>query len=29
MKRKILDRVAAWRCGPATDDVSVVLVEIS
>ena len=29
MKRKILDRVAAWRCGTATDDVSVVLVEIS
>ena len=29
MKRQILDRVAAWRSGPATDDVSVVLVEIS
>jgi PAS domain S-box-containing protein len=29
MKRQILDRVAAWRKGPATDDVSVVLVEIS
>jgi serine phosphatase RsbU (regulator of sigma subunit) len=29
MKRQILDRVAAWRSGPATDDVSVVLVEIA
>jgi PAS domain S-box-containing protein len=29
MKRQILDRVEAWRHGPATDDVSVVLVEIS
>ena len=29
MKGQILDRVAAWRSGPATDDVSVVLVEIS
>lgn len=29
MKHQILDRVAAWRSGPATDDVSVVLVEIS
>jgi serine phosphatase RsbU (regulator of sigma subunit) len=29
MKQQILDRVAAWRSGPATDDVSVVLVEIS
>ena len=29
MKRQILDRVAVWRSGPATDDVSVVLVEIS
>jgi sigma-B regulation protein RsbU (phosphoserine phosphatase) len=28
MKRQILDRVEAWRSGPATDDVSVVLVEI-
>jgi phosphoserine phosphatase RsbU/P len=28
MKRQILDRVEAWRCGPATDDVSVVLVEM-
>jgi len=25
----ILDRVEAWRSGPATDDVSVVLIEIS
>jgi len=29
MKQQILDRVEAWRSGPATDDVSVVLVEIS
>jgi two-component system, sensor histidine kinase ChiS len=29
MKRQILDRVEVWRSGPATDDVSVVLVEIS
>jgi phosphoserine phosphatase RsbU/P len=29
MKRQILDRVAAWRSGPAADDVSLVLVEIS
>jgi hypothetical protein len=29
MKRQILGRVEAWRSGPATDDVSVVLVEIS
>jgi len=29
MMRQILDRVEAWRSGPATDDVSVVLVEIS
>jgi phosphoserine phosphatase RsbU/P len=29
MKRQILDRVEAWRSGPATDDVSVVLIEIS
>jgi len=28
MKRQILDRVEAWRCRPATDDVSLVLVEI-
>jgi PAS domain S-box-containing protein len=28
MKRQILDSVAAWRSGPPTDDVSVVLVEI-
>ena len=28
MKRQILEQVAAWRSGPATDDVSVVLVEI-
>ncbi len=29
MKRQILDRVESWRSGPATDDVSMVLVEIS
>jgi hypothetical protein len=28
MKRGILDRVSAWREGPATDDVSLVLVEV-
>ena len=28
MKDQILDRVAAWRDGPAADDVSLVLVEI-
>jgi sigma-B regulation protein RsbU (phosphoserine phosphatase) len=28
MKRQILEQVAAWRSGPATDDVSMVLVEI-
>jgi len=28
MKQQILDRVANWRSGPATDDVSLVLVEI-
>jgi len=29
MKRKILDRVAAWREGPPADDVSLVLVEVA
>ena len=29
MKNGILDRVAAWREGPPTDDISLVLVEIS
>jgi phosphoserine phosphatase RsbU/P len=29
MKQRILDRVAAWRHGPANDDMSLVLVEIS
>jgi hypothetical protein len=29
MKQQILDRVAAWRGGPAADDVSLVLIEIS
>jgi len=29
MKSQILNRVAAWRNGPATDDVSLVLLEIS
>ena len=28
MKKQILNRVAAWRHGPATDDVSFVLLEI-
>ena len=28
MKHEILNRVAAWRNGPAADDVSLVLVEI-
>jgi phosphoserine phosphatase RsbU/P len=28
MKRAILDRVAEWRDGPSTDDVSLVLVEV-
>jgi sigma-B regulation protein RsbU (phosphoserine phosphatase) len=28
MKHSILDKVAAWREGPATDDVSLVLVEV-
>ena len=29
MKQQILDRVAAWRDGPAADDVSLVVVELS
>jgi serine phosphatase RsbU (regulator of sigma subunit) len=29
MKSQILNRVAAWRNGPAADDVSLVLLEIS
>jgi PAS domain S-box-containing protein len=29
MKQQILDRIAAWRYGPATDDMSLVLVEVS
>jgi phosphoserine phosphatase RsbU/P len=29
MKQKILDRVAAWREGPAADDVSLVVLELS
>jgi PAS domain S-box-containing protein len=29
MRQEILDRVAAWRDGPATDDMSLILVEIS
>jgi serine phosphatase RsbU (regulator of sigma subunit) len=29
MKQGILDRVAAWREGPPTDDVSLVLVEVN
>jgi hypothetical protein len=28
MKQSILDKVAAWREGPATDDVSLVLAEV-
>jgi serine phosphatase RsbU (regulator of sigma subunit) len=28
MKQGILDRVADWREGPATDDVSLVLMEV-
>lgn len=28
MKRKVLEEVDAWRYGPATDDVSIVLVEV-
>ena len=28
MKQRILDRVAAWRDGPATDDMSLILVEV-
>jgi serine phosphatase RsbU (regulator of sigma subunit) len=28
MKQQILNRVANWRSGPASDDVSVVLVEV-
>ena len=29
MKQAILDRVAAWREGPPTEDISLVLVEAS
>jgi PAS domain S-box-containing protein len=28
MKQQILDRVSAWRCGPANDDMSLILVEV-
>jgi serine phosphatase RsbU (regulator of sigma subunit) len=28
MKQQILDRVAGWRNGPATDDMSLILVEV-
>jgi hypothetical protein len=28
MKQEILDRVTAWRSGTATDDMSLVLIEI-
>jgi len=28
MKQQILDRVAAWRDGPAADDMSLILVEV-
>jgi serine phosphatase RsbU (regulator of sigma subunit) len=29
MKQQILNRVAAWRDGPAADDVSLVVLELS
>lgn len=29
MKQQILDRVASWRSGPATDDMSLILLEVS
>ncbi len=29
MKQQILDRVTAWRKGPAADDMSLILVEVS
>jgi sigma-B regulation protein RsbU (phosphoserine phosphatase) len=29
MKQQILDRVAAWRVGPAADDMSLILIEVS
>ena len=29
MKQKILDRVADWRKGPAVDDMSLILLEVS
>jgi serine phosphatase RsbU (regulator of sigma subunit) len=29
MRQQILDRVAAWRYGPAADDMSLVLLEVS
>jgi hypothetical protein len=29
MKDRILDRVTAWRSGPAVDDMSLVLLEVS
>jgi PAS domain S-box-containing protein len=29
MKQQILDRIADWRYGPATDDMSLILVEVS
>jgi phosphoserine phosphatase RsbU/P len=28
MKRQILDRIEAWRSGPAADDMSLVLIEV-
>jgi hypothetical protein len=28
MKRQILDRIEAWRNGPAADDMSLVLIEV-
>jgi hypothetical protein len=29
MKQQILDKVAAWRKGPAADDMSLILLEVS
>jgi hypothetical protein len=29
MKQQILNRIAVWQCGPATDDASLVLPDLS
>jgi serine phosphatase RsbU (regulator of sigma subunit) len=29
MKQLILQKVNDWRCGPATDDISLILVEVA